>query len=100
MLRLKINMGDNSPSHQSDGHEYEQQRHMMKDQHQVLDEESPHCLQRVTAVHTATTSDPLRVVVGQIHGKYVKGHVWSSKQNKCIDQPVTVFGQTDRQYYH
>lgn len=37
-------------THQSDGRENEQQRHVMEDQHPVLAEESLHCLKRVAAV--------------------------------------------------
>lgn len=66
----------------------------MDDQHPVLDEESLHCLQRVAAVWTSMTFDPLYVVVAQIHGVDVIGHIGSSKQNKPIGQPVTVCGET------
>ena len=62
----------------------------MEDQHPVLHEESLQCLQRVAAVRLGVTSEPLNVVVAQVHGVDVVGHVGSSKQHKTTDQPVTV----------
>lgn len=59
----------------------------MEDQHLVLHEESLHRLKRVAA--GLTSSDPPSVVVAQIHGVDIVGHVGSSEPNKPVRQPVT-----------
>lgn len=81
-------------THQSDGHENEKQHQVMEDQHPLLSEERPHRVKRVAAVGAGLTSDPLSVVVAQIHGVDVVDHVGSSEPNEPIDQPVTVYGET------
>lgn len=77
-------------SYQSDGHKNQKQRQVMEHQHPVLPQKSPHCFQRVVEVQTFVTSDPLSVVVAQIHGIDVAGHVRSAEQGKPIHEPVTV----------
>lgn len=77
-------------TYQSDGHENEKQRQVMEDKHAVLTEERLHGLKRVAAVGPGLTSDPLSMVVAQIHGVDVVDHIGSSEQSKPIDQPVTV----------
>lgn len=71
----------------------------MEYQSPVLPEESFHCVQRVSAVGlllVTPESEPLDVVVAQIHGVDVVDHVGSSKQHKPVDQPVTADGAVNR----
>lgn len=85
-------------SHQNDGHENKKQGRVMEHQQPVLAEESPHCLKRVAGEGCGTTSDPLGVVVAQVHGNDVVGHIGSSKPNKLVDQPVTVYRDRRHSY--
>lgn len=84
-------------TYQRDGHENDEQHQVMEDQHPVLAKERLHGLKRVAAVWPGLTSDPLSMVVAQIHGIDVAGHIGSSEQNKLIDQPVTVW---DSKHFH
>lgn len=85
-------------TYQSDGHENEKQHQVMEDQHPVLHEERLHSLKRMAAVWPGVTSDPLNMVVGQIHGVDVLGHIGSSKQNEPIDQPVAVYNPINKTF--
>ena len=80
-----------TPPHtdQCDGHEHEKQGQVVKDQHPLLADESLHCLKRVAAAWPGLTSDPLDMVVAQIHGVDVMDHVGRPEHSKAIDQPVT-----------
>lgn len=81
-------------SHQCDGHENENQGHVVENQHPVFAEERPDCLERVSTGSFGSTPGPLSVEVAQIHGVDVKDHVGSSKHDKAVHQPVTVYQKT------
>lgn len=73
-------------SYQSDGHEDDEQRQMMEDQHPLLHQEGLHGVQRVTP---GVTFDLLDMIVAQVHGDDVSSHVGSSEQHEPVRQPVT-----------
>lgn len=81
----------NSPlqrTYQGNGQADENQHQVMKHQYPLLHKESLHSPERMALGWPGLTFDLLGIVVCQVHGVDVVGHVWSSKQSKPIDQPV------------
>ena len=61
----------------------------MEDQQSLLREERLYRLQRVVLVSSTVVYQSLLVVVAQVHGVEVIGHVGGPKEHKAVHQPVS-----------
>lgn len=64
----------------------------MDHQHPVLGEEGPRHPKRVATQCSGVTFDLLGVVVAQVHGVDVVGHVGSAERGEAVNQPVAARG--------
>ena len=62
---------------------------MVEDQQPLLGEERRHGAQGVVVVSSAAAPQALLVVVAQVHGVEVVGHVGCPEEHKAVHQPVS-----------